>query len=340
VRTSPPRPSGHIIERPKSGDRQLQMLLTLGLLGPMRAHQLKRVVATDLQKRMFYYHLEKLAALGFLWLHPLADPLGNQTLQQPWLLGLTPAGAARLAEFLPVDPKRLILKEGKVISSQRAIWSHMLDQADFLTRLIAEVRRHPALLGLQIRPEFTALRVVRIDALVTFRFAKRGAIDALSMDQRRPWWVPWLLSDGGAELYPYDDHFHIEKSIALEVDRSTEEIAIIENKGRDYRDAFMQAPWRSWLQEFPVPAFLVRSESRLKNIHAAWQRGWWGTRTPGPHQTSAVLAATFPRLAKTVIQGDWVDNRGNIVDLFRRPHTPLGLRQQYEASLAPDPPVG
>ncbi|KPL79951.1 replication-relaxation family protein [Herpetosiphon geysericola] len=330
----PPIPKGYIVPGIQL-DRRLQILLAFGIIGPMRRHQIQRIAAPDLSREGLAHHLKMLRKSGHLWMEPLSDPFGQKPINRAFLYALTQKGSTLLREYVgipkppsPRDRDRLITKEGALESTQRAIHSHMLDQAEFITRLISDLRALDRFVGIDVWPEYTALGHIRIDALIIIRYSRQGALHALPANKRSARWMPWLIPD---DTYPLDDRFHEERLFALEIDRTTEELSVIREKGADYRTAYATGLWRDLLGTFPIPTFVVKSETRLANIHQAFNRGWWNSQPP--QGRACCYAATFKRLPHSIVDGYWVDDVGATISLWGDPwevvpsHLPIyGLR--------------
>ncbi len=303
--------------------------MALGIIGPMRRHQIQRVTAPDLSREGLAHHLKMLRKSGHIWMEPLTDPLGQKPINRAFLYALTKTGSDLLRQYVAIpkpaslsERDRLITKDGALESTQRVIHSHMLDQAEFITRLIADLRSIDSFVGIDVWPEYTALGHIRIDALIIVRFSRQGALHALPGSKRSARWTPWLIP---ADSYPLDERFHVERLFALEIDRTTEELSVIREKGADYRTAYIAGLWRDLIGTFPIPTFVVKSEARLASIHQAFSRGWWNSQPP---QGRAICyAATFNRLPHSIVDGYWVDDVGATISLLadRWDHVPAHL---------------
>lgn len=245
--------------------------------------------------------------LGYVWRSTLRHRIGRRRpppVKEAYVWGLTPAGIEYVAEQV-TSTSSLRSRSGDLSFSRRYLLGHDLELAEFMARLISDLRENPRWSGFLVEPEYAGLDWqtghLRLDAFLVLCFNSNG----VPRPDRMPWELPWLDTLDEQPVGQY------QVPLAIEIDRSSESLAIIKGKAQRYRDAFLAGRWRSSSgPEYPVAHFVVRSEERLRNVICAWSQGW-SPRAP-------ILVASWERLDQSVVHGRWINHEGREVDIFNR----------------------
>lgn len=261
--------------------RHTELLRLLGRLEVMSTQQIRRMIYPTMPRATFYRTLTRLCEEGLM--RRSAVPYGVMRrrageratpLRHPYVYHLLPAGR----EFLRTagaedDAGALDLL--KVRDSQKPIAAatlrHDLLVSWWCSSLIQDLRRNVFCSRIYIQVEFVAHETQRMDALVIARFDRA---QARTVTEQIPWFdgTPRVAGEG-------------EIRLALEVDRGTEALKILMEKGRAYRNLTADGTYYRRLGGAVTPVFLVPTRMRARQIAAEWRHVWpdgWGLISTPP----------------------------------------------------------
>jgi hypothetical protein len=261
--------------------RHTELLRLLGRLEIMTTRQIMLMAYPDRNPRTVHRYLERLvgedvlyrtsARYGMIYRQPEADT----PLKHPHIYGLTPTGREFLGA-LQAEPdeetlQRLKVRDPKAKRLTAATLAHNLQVSWWCSALIQELRRNRFCTRVFVQVEFISHETQRIDALVIARFSTRYPREVSAH-------IPWF--DGTARLADEG-----EIRLALEVDRGTEPLRVLMEKGRAYRNLTAEGVYYRRLGGAVVPVFLVPSGQRARQIAAEWRQVWpegWGVISTPP----------------------------------------------------------
>ena len=202
----------------------------------------------------------------------------------PYLYGLTLEGKA-LLEWGEVEPDdatydTLRTRSWRDPDLSESKLTHDLLVTYWCASMIGGLRRCPLVEQMRLVVEYVSHAKQRIDALLEVRFSA----------QRRPqtqpgWTIPW--HDGTPVLA----HQRVLR-FALEVDRGTEPLKTLLNKGLVYRELTQNRVYDQMLGGPVLPVFVVPPGKRSMQIATEWQDAWPG----GPGVITTHKKAEHPAL--------------------------------------------
>jgi hypothetical protein len=258
-----------------------ELLRLLGRLEVMTTRQIRSMVYPRVPRSTFYGYLQRLvdeeliyrtkARFGMLYRSGATAP----PLKHPYIYGLTPAGRDFLdsaqAEVDEGTLSQLKVRDPRVKRLSASNLAHDLQVSWWCSALIEELRRNRFCTRLLVQVEFVAHETQRIDALVIARFSTKFPREAGGG-------IPWF--DGTTRLADEG-----EIRLALEVDRGTEPLRVLMEKGRAYRNLTADGVYTRRLGGAVIPVFLVPTARRARQIAAEWRHVWpegWGVISTPP----------------------------------------------------------
>lgn len=149
---------------------------------------------------------------------------------------------------------------------------HDLQVAWWCLNVIGFAARHKHCHGIYVQVEFTAKFGQRMDALVILRMNPKVNRDVGDMYD-----IPFFDGSPPAE----DD---IDIRLALEVDKGTEPLKVLLEKGEAYRNFTATGVYTSAVGGPVLPVFIAQTDRRAKQIaaeyRAIWPDGWGVVSTP------------------------------------------------------------
>jgi hypothetical protein len=261
--------------------RHAELLQLLGRLEVMTTRQILAMAYPEKHPRTVLRYLERLVAEEVIYrtsarygmIYPRA---GTTTpMKHPYIYGLTPHGRELLgslqAESDETTLELLKVRDPKAKRLTAATLAHDLQVSWWCSALIQELRRNRFCSRVFVQVEFVSHDAQRIDALVIARFSTRYPREASGH-------IPWF--DGTARLADEG-----EIRLALEVDRGTEPLRVLMEKGRIYRNLTAEGVYYRRLGGAVVPVFLVPTARRASQIAAEWRHVWpegWGVISTPP----------------------------------------------------------
>jgi hypothetical protein len=263
-------------------ERQIEVLRLLGRLEVVATDWIATLFYLDSSMSTCYRHLNSLFEQGLVWrqrttMGHIDDSTTelktkNQPPSLPYVYGLTPEGKAHLSS-LDAEPNEETLdalrtrdrRAPKVNESQL---KHDLLVAGWCVSVLAEARKTPMLESVVCQAEYVSARDAqgkerqRFDALLILRFNSKRQTST-----RSPWQIPW--HDGAP---PSANTPTIR--FALEVDRGTEQLSRLFDKGLMYKDLAEQGVYKHNLGGNPLPVFLVPAGLRSAQIATEWREAW------------------------------------------------------------------
>lgn len=263
-------------------ERQIEVLRLLGRIEVAATEWIATLFYLDSSMSTCYRHLTQLFEQGLVWrqrttmghIDDTTTEVRNkqQPPSLPFIYGLTPEGKAHLSS-LDAEPNEQTLdmlrtrdrRAPKVNESQL---KHDLLVAGWCVSVLHEARKTPMLESVVCHAEYVSARDAqgkerqRFDALLILRFnAKRQSY------MREPWQIPW--HDGA----PPPEHSPTMR-FALEVDRGTEQLSRLFDKGLMYKELTEQGSYKQTLGGNPLPVFLVPAGLRSAQIATEWRDAW------------------------------------------------------------------
>lgn len=212
-----------------------------------------------------------------------AHPIGD-------LYILTDKGEQVVRQLFPNQERERFTTFRKGAITHQA--EHQVELMNLVIGLLKELPDIPGIVGINgaVEIRLGPGREPRCDGLVWIRRWK-DSTTATEAPVGRPF-IPWLFEG--------ERQGQTSRWYAIEIDRNTEAANIIAAKARAYREIFMSGWWKGKFQ-WPVPLFVVPTESRREVVLREWERGW-----PG----SPIMITTKPQLDQHGIDGAiWVSQR-------------------------------
>jgi hypothetical protein len=301
--------------------RRVATLRLLGRLEFMPTNHLWHLAFPGKGRRWVQLTLTAMEKEGLIWrvrvpYRTLAQPKG-QTLppRNPDVWGLTNDGRT-LLETLEVEHDKRSLEglrcrdpRGRPVST--ITLKHDLQASWWCASLLFEIKRNAFVQSVFVQVEYVSHESQRIDAMVVLRISPtRRRIDIGP--------IPWF--DGS---YRREDEHEVR--IALEIDRGTEPLKTLLEKGIAYRDLTAQGVYSRNLGGPVMPVFVVPTMTRAGQIAREWQTAWedgWGVITPlsqASHPQHGVLWGTYKSMRKgekgaavPLLTGLVLDARGQV----------------------------
>lgn len=263
-------------------ERQIEVLRLLGRLEVVATDWIATLIYADSSMRTCYRHLLDLHEQGFVWRQRTSMGHidrsttevrnGAQPPSLPHVYGLTPEGRAYLSS-LDAEPdddtlNALRVRDRRAPKVNEAQLKHDLLVAGWCISMLAELRKCPMLESVVCQAEYVSARDAagkerqRFDALLIFRFNPK------QRTYTRPCWqIPW--HDGTP---PAADSRTVR--IALEVDRGTEQLSRLYDKGLMYKELTEQGVYKQNLGGDPLVVFLAPAGLRSAQIATEWRDAW------------------------------------------------------------------
>ncbi|HEU4323116.1 MAG TPA: replication-relaxation family protein [Roseiflexaceae bacterium] len=288
---------------PRADAQEIALLRALGRLELLTVSQIRAGFFPGMSIQAVHNRLNRLLADDVVCRVPVrftditttkgraqgSAPAGR--LKQPFAYGLTDAGKI-LLDVLEVERDqanfhRLRSRDPRGRKPDARTLAHDLQVSWWCLNVLLEASRNRFCRSVYAQVEFVSERRQRIDALVTLR---------MSLIRPRPpeqiVGIPWF--DGTARA---DDEVDIR--LALEVDRGTEELRVLLEKGAAYRDLTLDGIYTRLLGGPVLPVFLVPTPRRAAQIATefrdVWPEGWGVISTPGraAHLQAGALWGTY-----------------------------------------------
>lgn len=267
---------GHSV--PTAGQRIPSILRLLGRVRYMTSHWIYAMVFPDQHRTTMQRNMERLVANKWVWRENIsADILHEAALhrrrgkavpppRQPYLYGLTVRGHEAM-QTMGLEPEpsmyNLLYRRDPAKPLSRDKVPHDLLTSVWCCSVLHAARQHPWLDAVTCYVEYVTDPGQRIDALMVLRFDPTRALK-----QTMPgWWFPW---------YEGDPHHadHITVRFALEVDRGTEPLKTLLEKGLTYRTLTAAGMYDRLLGGSVLPVVLVPPGRRAKQIAREWSHAW------------------------------------------------------------------
>jgi hypothetical protein len=280
--------------------RRIATLRTLGRLEFLPTGYLWKLLFPTTTRRWVQLALVAMEREGLIWRTSVPHyTLSQQTGQtapprNPDIWGLTTDGW-RLLEQLEAEPDRRSLeglrhRDPRGRPASLLTLKHDLQASWWCASLLYEVQRSVFVRSVFVQVEYVSHERQRIDAMVVLR---------LSPDRRtvEPGVIPWFEGD-------YCRENEREVRLALEIDRGTEPLKTLLEKGVVYRDLTAQGVYSRNLGGPVLPVFVVPTMVRARQIANEWQYAWpdgWGVIAPlnqAGHPQHGVLWGTYRTMRK------------------------------------------
>lgn len=284
---------------PTTDQQEFEVLHALGRLELLRVDQIRTAFFPHMTEAAVRTRMEHLLEDGVVWrtrarfvpIEQASKGKGKgssparrkEWLQHPYVYGLTHAGKELLKTVEVVGDEanfsrlksRDVEKEG--LPDPRTL-SHDLQVSWWVLNLILEASRNRLCRSIYAQVEFIPEKRQRIDALVILRLSPSRP---RKPEEIGP--IPWF---DGTPCAPDE----IDIRLALEVDRGTEELIVLLNKGAAYRELSLNGIYTKVLGGLVLPVFVVQATksyltlSRVRQIATEyrdiWPRGWGVISTP------------------------------------------------------------
>ena len=250
-------------------DMETQALLLLARLGRLLSRHLHVAWGSSCSIQNVNLSLRKLTAAGLISFVEHYEAHGRRKGEpyHPWkrhgrIYSLTPAGWEYLNQAFPTleeTHERL----APTYFNPRHQAEHQIEYGDLITSVIRALGTIPGIIGISsyIEMDLGPDARPRADGILIMRRWSNATLPHLEQSSL----YPWLLM-------PRQNH-QIDRTFAIEIDRGTEEIAVLQGKAESYAAVFQSGYWKNKYQ-WPIVAFAVPTESRKQKILDAWERGW------------------------------------------------------------------
>jgi hypothetical protein len=281
------------------GERQIAVLRLLGRLEVLATEWIATLVYPDMNMRQCYRHLLSLYEQGYVWRQRTTMAHVDRTTtsarqkrvpppRAPYVYGLTPEGRAYLSS-VDAEPdaatlEALRVRDRRAPKINEAQLKHDLLVSGWCTSVLHEARKCPMLESVVCQVEYISARDEqgkerqRFDALLILRLNPKQRAYV-----RSGWAIPW--HDG----MPPSAECRTAR-IALEVDRGTEQLSRLYDKGSTYRELTEQKVYEQNLGGNPLVVFLVPAGLRSAQIATEWRDAW----PNGPGVISTPKASNHP----------------------------------------------
>ena len=337
---------------PPSTNRQMQLLRCLGRLEFLSSHQIKLLCFPDVTRQTMQNSLNNLLHGGLIWRIRSARHMDlpkqpgpghlRPPIKQPYIYGLTHHGFAlidqRGVETDALALGRLHFRDPRGRQVDQLTLSHDMFVSYWCSSLLVGLRACPAVRSVFIATEFVVDKQQRMDALILIRLALPYVPGPRGGAERPPWYIP--LFDG--EPRAPDE---VEVRLALEIDRSTEELRILRGKAAAYRDRSIGTDnvYNTLFGGMVLPVVIVTNGRRAGRIAAEWTSVWKhgfgivSTATRADHRTWGTLWGEYLSLT------DAKQSMNVLTTIVQDEKTreltfqPVIQRREWDA-LCPDPP--
>jgi hypothetical protein len=303
---------------PTTDNEEIRLLQTLGRLEFMTVEQIWKGFFPRLTAKAVYTRLENMLETDVVWrtksryMH-ITLPTGKggakttaarkrEWLKHPYVYGLTDAGKELLSTLeVERDEANLIRLRSRDPRAKRQpdprTLGHDLQVSWWVLNVVLEAARNRLCRAIYAQVEFIPEERQRIDALVILRLSPNRP---RKVEDIGP--IPWF--DGTRRA---DDE--VDVRLALEVDRGTEELRVLLEKGAAYRDLTLDGYYSRLLGGPVLPVFLVQTEQphltirRVRQIATEyrdiWEGGWGVASTPlaAAHAEAGALWGKYRTLA-------------------------------------------
>ncbi len=237
---------------PKLNDRviEAEILRMLWTLHFVSMKQLCRLMYGKVSRRRLKRlsnTLDLMYSRGWVWREPWRMIPGYEGHMHGfnsggWFYGLMEEGRKHVIDELEILELRTIhcmTREAYFSGASRRSIVHSTHYTEYLTRFIEETRRSPFTMGIYIDTECTLLgRHLRMDGLLRYRRYRQEPPRVMERQAQLatlpPWHVPWQYSlrlPASAEV--------LDRTYAIEIDESTEQLSIIQRKAENYKRTFL-----------------------------------------------------------------------------------------------------
>ena len=190
--------------------------------------------------------------------------------------GLSTAGKEILAAYeIEPDPQsleQLKHREARGRKPATQTMPHDLQVAWWCLNMISFAARHKHCHGIYVQVEFTAKFGQRMDALVILRMNPKVSREIGSVYDI-PFFDGTLPADGDIDI-----------RLALEVDKGSEPLRVLLEKGEAYRNFTATGVYTQTIGGPVLPVFIAQTELRAKHIaeeyRSIWPEGWGVMTTP------------------------------------------------------------
>ena len=268
---------------PPMDEQEVLLLRVLGRLEMMTLPQIQQIIYPHYSGRGVQNRLDHLLANDLLWRVQTRTVAANHAAeyakvrrQGAYAYGLADQGKALLdtleVERDPLTFGRLRSRDPKGRKPDLRTISHDLQVSWWCVNILLSAMRNRYCRQVYIQTEFYTEKSQRIDALVMLR---------LNTD------YPRALE--GMDSIPFFDGIpkrvgEIDVRLALEVDKGSEELIVLLEKCRTYRDLHKAGVYTATLGGPILPVFLVQTPRRAaqiaKEFQDIWPHGWGVVATP------------------------------------------------------------
>jgi hypothetical protein len=283
--------------------RHLAVLRLLGRLEFVQTPIIARLLYRGASLRTAQRELQYLAAEHLIWSTtvswgtlPAPTRTGTTTPppKPPLVWGLTTAGRTLLASLGAEHDEQALQglrcrdPRGKPVP--QITLRHDLQASWWCAAVLCDIQRSPWCHSVFVQVEFVSHERQRIDALVVLRINPTTPRPEVGT-------IPWF---DGTPKRPDE----IEVRLALEIDRGTEQLTTLLEKGICYRDLHAQGVYSTLVGGPVLPVFVVPTMRRAGQIATEWQDAWpdgWGVIAPldrADHPEHGPLWGTYKSMRK------------------------------------------
>lgn len=268
---------------PPMDETEMLLLRVLGRLEMMTLPQIQQVIYPNYSGRGVQNRLDHLLANDLIWRVQSRTVAANHAAeytkvrrQGAFAYGLADQGKALLdtleVERDPLTFDRLRSRDPKGRKPDLRTISHDLQVSWWCLNVLLSAMHNRSCRQIYMQTEFYSEKSQRIDALIILR---------LCPDQPRP-------LDGMGSIPFFDGSprrvGEIDVRLALEVDKGSEELIVLLEKAKTYRDLHKAGVYTATLGGPVLPIFLVQTPRRAAQIATEfkdiWPSGWGVAATP------------------------------------------------------------
>lgn len=262
-------------------EREILTMRLLGRLEFMLTSHIKQTVYRDLSRQGMEKELRRMIRQEMIWSvvapasvipHTPGKTRGGRELpmRPPNVYGLTNLGKLQL-EALSAEPhgrsfESLKSRDPKGRPPSRLSLPHDIQVAWYCANILESARRSRYIRSVYIQTEYVIHERQRIDALIVLRVGR-----TLSPERNVNQFPLYAGSPRATDEY--------DIVLALEVDRNTEQLKTLVEKGETYRDLTVNGTYHTALGAPVLPVFVVPTGRRAAQIARGWRKIWpngWG----------------------------------------------------------------
>lgn len=277
---------------PATRERLPAILRLLARLEFVASRHLHQVIFPDHDRRTLRQALSYLLDAQLIWRAEvpytyLPGSLGARNRRppprDPYLYGLAPAGRSLLRDW-GLEPETVlrttVVRHPRAPLVRRGQLRHDLEAIEFCVSALATAARCRQITGIQLQLEcVTAMDsttnqpLQRLDALLVLALAPHDT----PVSPWVPWDIPWVSGSRPERAL----------RLALEIDRSTESLAVLRRKAVTYRYLTERGIYQQGLGGDVLPVVITPTQGRADQIRREWAAVWPG----GPGAIASVASA-------------------------------------------------